>query len=58
METSGVTTEMRNIRVGPQPAALFEVPAGYEKIDTPPMPQIPEGLRDMLKRKGAGAPRQ
>ena len=25
--------EMRNIQEGPQPASLFEVPAGYTKMD-------------------------
>ncbi len=29
------TTELRNIREGPQPAALFEIPKGYEKVGPP-----------------------
>lgn len=57
-EFSGITTELRNIQLGPQPANLFELPAGYQKVETPPMPNIPEGLRDMLKRKGASIPKR
>lgn len=29
----GTTVEMKNIQEGPQPASLFQVPAGYRKMD-------------------------
>lgn len=29
--SGGMVTEFRNVRVGPQPASLFEVPAGYQQ---------------------------
>ena len=32
--------EFRNIKIGPQPDSLFELPAGYEKLE---MPQLPGG---------------
>lgn len=34
-EKSGATNEYRNIRPGEPPASLFEVPAGYEKMEMP-----------------------
>jgi hypothetical protein len=36
------TQEFRNVRLGAQPNSLFEVPAGYQKMQ---MPQIPGGMR-------------
>ena len=33
--------EFRNIKVGSQPDSLFEVPAGYQKMQ---MPEIPGGM--------------
>jgi len=36
---NGTTMEYINIKVAPQPASLFEVPAGYSKIDNPLGPQ-------------------
>jgi hypothetical protein len=27
------TGELRNIKIGPQPASLFQVPAGYKKVN-------------------------
>jgi hypothetical protein len=38
LETMGMTQENRNLRVGPQPASLFELPAGYTKMTSPGMP--------------------
>lgn len=32
----GLANELRNIRVGPQSAELFQFPAGYQKRDLPP----------------------
>lgn len=29
----GMTMELTNINEGPQPASVFQVPAGYEKFD-------------------------
>ena len=36
--TSGSTTDVRDIKEGPQPADLFTVPSNYHKIDPPPRP--------------------
>ena len=36
------TQEFRNIKVGPQPDNLFELPAGYKKMQ---IPQMPAGRR-------------
>jgi hypothetical protein len=36
--TSGSTTDVRDIKEGPQPADLFSVPSNYHKIDPPPKP--------------------
>ncbi len=30
--------EFRNVKIGPQPDSLFEVPAGYQKMQMPSMP--------------------
>jgi len=38
LETMGITQENRNLRPGPQPASLFEIPAGFTKINAPGMP--------------------
>lgn len=37
-EKSGAMMEFRNIRPGEPPASLFEVPAGYQKMEMPAMP--------------------
>ncbi|OGW24079.1 MAG: hypothetical protein A2X59_06395 [Nitrospirae bacterium GWC2_42_7] len=34
--------EYRNVRIGPQPNSLFELPSGYSKMQ---MPQMPSGMR-------------
>jgi hypothetical protein len=39
--------EFRNIKIGPQPDSLFEVPAGYQKMQ---MPQMPGGMNFMHSR--------
>lgn len=38
------TQEFRNVKIGSQPNSLFEVPAGYQKIQ---MPQMPGGMNFM-----------
>ena len=38
------TQEFRNVRIGSQPGSLFEIPAGYQKMD---MPQMPGGMNFM-----------
>ncbi len=38
------TQEFRNIKMGSQPASLFELPSGYQKIQ---MPQLPGGMNLM-----------
>ncbi len=40
------TQEFKNIKIGSQPDSLFEVPAGYQKIQ---MPQMPGGMNFMHK---------
>jgi hypothetical protein len=50
----GFTMEMTNIKVEPQPAALFEPPAGYAKIDLPPMMQQFMGGGGMPPGAGKG----
>jgi hypothetical protein len=44
----GYVRELKNISVGPQPAELFQIPAGYQKINPPPAPsgqqQRPQGM--------------
>ncbi len=40
----GVMSELKDIRVGPQPASLFRVPADYKKIEMPSHPH--EGTSD------------
>lgn len=42
LETMGLTQESRNLSVGPQPAGLFEIPAGFTFTNSPGMP--PGGL--------------
>ena len=39
VEDSEVTMEYRNIKLGPLPDSLFELPAGYEKMAMPVIPQ-------------------
>jgi hypothetical protein len=36
--------EFRNVRIGSQPNSLFEIPAGYQKMD---IPQMPGGINFM-----------
>ena len=35
----GYVSELKNIRIGPQPDDLFVVPAGYERVTMPPPDQ-------------------
>lgn len=46
----GFSMEMTNIKVGPQPAELFEPPAGYAKVDLSPM------MRGMMGGHGGQTP--
>jgi Domain of unknown function (DUF4412) len=34
------STELKNIKIGKQPASLFKVPAGYKKFSMPKMPKL------------------
>jgi hypothetical protein len=40
---SGLTIDLKNIKEGPQPASLFEIPANYRKFD-------PQRLIDIIKQ--------
>ncbi|MEW6444253.1 MAG: DUF4412 domain-containing protein [bacterium] len=37
LEAMGIVQENRNVRTGPQPSALFEIPPGFERTDAPGM---------------------
>ncbi len=39
--TETMTVEYKNIKAGPLDAALFEVPPGYQKMNTPTMAPEP-----------------
>ncbi|WP_353115577.1 hypothetical protein [Nitratidesulfovibrio sp.] len=67
-DETGETEEFRNIRVGAQPAALFEVPTGYTRSkgmpgmpdmtgmpDMKDMPDMPS-MKDMKALEGMGLP--
>lgn len=43
MQGNGQESELQNIKEGPQPASLFEVPAGYQKF------QMPAGMQNMQR---------
>jgi hypothetical protein len=45
-DAEGVVMEMRNIKVGPQAASLFEIPAGYMVMD---MSRQMEGMSRQMK---------
>lgn len=51
LETMGITQENRNLKVGPQPASLFEIPAGFVKTNAPGMPA---GMTPPATTGGAG----
>jgi hypothetical protein len=40
---NGIVIDLKNIREGPQPASLFEIPASYSKFD-------PRRLIEIIKR--------
>ncbi|MCX5853340.1 MAG: DUF4412 domain-containing protein [Deltaproteobacteria bacterium] len=44
------STEYRDIKIGGQPDSLFEVPAGYKKME---MPAMPAGRKGMMPGKDA-----
>jgi hypothetical protein len=35
LDVMGIVQENRNLKIGPQPASLFEIPAGYRKTQSP-----------------------
>jgi hypothetical protein len=43
-EDGSFTLTWKNYVAGPQDAALFEVPAGYQVMDMPSMPSMPGGM--------------
>jgi hypothetical protein len=45
------TMEYKNVKMGTQPASLFEVPSDYKKMETPSMPGMP-GMPKMPKMPG------
>ncbi|WP_156925282.1 DUF4412 domain-containing protein [Nitratidesulfovibrio termitidis] len=64
-DETGETEEFRNIKVGTQPAALFEVPKGYARskgmpgmAGMPDMKDMPDmkGMPDMKALEGMGMP--
>jgi hypothetical protein len=44
------TMEYKNVKIGTQPAGLFELPSDYKKVETPSMPGMPK----MPKAPGKG----
>jgi hypothetical protein len=52
METSGMVSELRNIRLGGQPGHLFEIPAGFRLSTSqiPPTMQMPSNLPRVPRR--------
>ena len=49
-DAKGQGTELRHIEEGPQPASLFEIPAGYQKMDMSQM------MQQRMPQRGPGAP--
>ncbi len=47
------TVEYRNIQNGLQPESLFEVPAGYQKMEMPQMPDM-NSLKQMMDEQESG----
>lgn len=43
--------ELRNIKIGTQPDSLFEIPAGYQKMQMPQFPGMPSGINMMKKAR-------
>ncbi len=43
--------ELRNIKIGNQPDNLFEIPAGYQKMQMPHFPGMPGGMNMMKKAR-------
>lgn len=42
-EDNTFTILWKNFKAGPQPASLFELPTGYQKMEMPSMPGMPGG---------------
>jgi hypothetical protein len=47
LEVMGIVQENRNLKIGPQPASLFEIPAGYRKTQSPGAGQLKGALPGM-----------
>ena len=45
-------TELRNIKEGPQPPSLFELPAGYRRMETAGMRETSHGGAETQRKKG------
>ena len=59
LETMGITQENRNLQVGPQPASLFEIPAGFARTGAPGMPAgmtPPAAAGAAVRQSGKTAP--
>jgi hypothetical protein len=44
-------TELKNLKVGKQDPALFEIPAGYEKFEVPSIGNIQQMMRDQAAKE-------
>ena len=42
---NSVRIEWKNVKPGPQPASLFQLPAGYRKLAMPALPGLPGGFK-------------
>ena len=52
-EVMGIVSEYRNLRIGPQPGSLFELPPGYQRTESAPVGTIrmPKGMSPETARK-------
>jgi hypothetical protein len=50
------TMDLKNFKPGPQPAALFEIPAGYQVMTMPAMPNMPGMPSGSGTLPGSGMP--
>lgn len=54
-EKQRVKFELRNLQRGDQPDSLFEIPAGYQKLNMGGMPGMPN-MKEMGRLRGRGLP--
>lgn len=60
-EVAGIVSELRNIRLGSQPANLFEIPSGFQLTTAPVRPSIqippnmPPALAEKMRRAAGGS---